>query len=50
MIAYSGTMDIVLALLPWKMLWHLPMNKKEKIGALIAMSMGVLWVTSSKAI
>lgn len=35
-------MDIVLALLPWKMLWQLPMNKKEKIGALAAMSMGIL--------
>ncbi|EMR69931.1 putative integral membrane protein [Eutypa lata UCREL1] len=39
--AYSGAMDIVLALLPWKMLWQLPMNKKEKFGALAAMSMGV---------
>ncbi|ORY61555.1 uncharacterized protein BCR38DRAFT_476275 [Pseudomassariella vexata] len=38
---FSGAMDIVLALLPWKMLWNLNMSKKEKLGALCAMSMGV---------
>jgi len=40
--AYSGAMDIMLALLPWKILWFLTMNKKEKIGMIMAMSMGVL--------
>ncbi len=40
--AYSGAMDIVLALLPWKIVWHVAIDKKEKIGALFAMSMGVL--------
>jgi hypothetical protein len=39
---YSGAMDIVLALLPWKIIWPLTMNHKEKIGVLVAMSMGVL--------
>ena len=34
-------MDIILALLPWKVVWPLNMRKKEKIGAIIAMSMGV---------
>jgi apolipoprotein N-acyltransferase len=38
--AYSGAMDILLALIPWKMMWNLQM--KEKIGVATAMSMGVL--------
>ena len=42
MTAYSGAMDVALALLPWKIIWHVSINKKEKIGALFAMSMGVL--------
>ena len=37
---YSALMDIVLALLPWKLIWPLNMRKKEKIGAIVAMSMG----------
>jgi len=35
-------MDIVLALLPWKIILSLTLNKKERIGVLLAMSMGVL--------
>ncbi|KAK0612021.1 hypothetical protein B0T14DRAFT_439154 [Immersiella caudata] len=38
---YSGTMDIVLAVIPWKVIWTLTMNKKEKFGVLVAMSMGI---------
>lgn len=38
---YSGAMDIVLAILPWKIIWILTMNRKEKMGVLVAMSMGV---------
>ncbi|KAK5661807.1 hypothetical protein OQA88_9909 [Cercophora sp. LCS_1] len=38
---YSGAMDIVLAVVPWKMIWTLTMNKKEKFGVLVAMSMGI---------
>ncbi|KAK3496028.1 hypothetical protein B0T13DRAFT_529124 [Neurospora crassa] len=38
---YSGTMDIVLAVLPWKIIWILTMNKAEKVGITVAMSMGV---------
>ena len=34
-------MDIVLALLPWKLVWPLNMRRKEKIGVIVAMSMGV---------
>jgi hypothetical protein len=39
---YSGAMDIVLAVVPWKIIWALTMNRKEKIGVMVAMSMGVL--------
>lgn len=35
-------MDIVLAIIPWKIIWNLTMNKKEKFGVLMAMSLGVL--------
>lgn len=34
-------MDLVLAFLPWKFIWSLQMSQKEKIGVVIAMSMGV---------
>jgi hypothetical protein len=40
--AYSAAMDFALALLPWQLLMTLQMKKKEKIGAGIAMSMGLL--------
>jgi hypothetical protein len=40
--AYSGVMDIFLALLPWPIIWKLQMKRKEKIGVALAMSMGVL--------
>lgn len=38
---YSGSVDIVLALLPWSIVWNLQMRKKEKVGVAVAMSMGV---------
>jgi hypothetical protein len=41
-IAYSGAMDLVLALLPWTVILKLQMKMKEKIGVALAMSMGVL--------
>lgn len=40
--AFSGVVDITLAILPWKIVWAVAINKKDKIGALLAMSMGVL--------
>jgi len=40
--AYSGLMDIVLALLPWRIVWTAAIFKTEKIGALVAMSLGVV--------
>jgi hypothetical protein len=39
--AYSGFMDIVLAFLPWQILLTMRMEFREKVGVLIAMSMGV---------
>ena len=36
-------MDIVLAIVPWKIIWILTMNRKEKVGVMVAMSMGVLY-------
>ncbi|CAK7225188.1 hypothetical protein SCUCBS95973_005777 [Sporothrix curviconia] len=39
--AYSGVMDICLAVFPWKIIWGMSMNRKEKLGVLFAMSMGV---------
>ncbi|TLD07081.1 hypothetical protein PgNI_10907 [Pyricularia grisea] len=39
--AYSGAMDIILALLPWRIIWKLTINKKEKLGVMVAMSMGL---------
>ncbi|KAJ9193981.1 hypothetical protein DTO164E3_7569 [Paecilomyces variotii] len=39
--AYSGVMDLVLALQPWFIVWKLPMTVKEKIGVALAMSLGV---------
>ena len=41
-LAYSAAADFLLALLPWRLIWSLQMNKKEKLGVAIAMSMGLL--------
>lgn len=49
-VAYSGTMDIVLAILPWWIIWPLTMSTKEKVGVLLAMSMGVLYVLDSRIV
>ncbi|KAI8944400.1 hypothetical protein F4801DRAFT_571936 [Xylaria longipes] len=40
--AYSGVMDILLALLPWKIIWKMNMSRKERFGAICAMSLGFL--------
>ncbi|KAM5363444.1 hypothetical protein ACJZ2D_012011 [Fusarium nematophilum] len=39
--AYSAAADFALALLPWRLVWHLQMRTKEKVGVGIAMSMGI---------
>jgi hypothetical protein len=41
-IAYSGAMDIALALLPWGIFWPLMMKRVENLGIIFAMSMGIL--------
>lgn len=41
-LAYSGILDIVLAIIPWKIIMRLQMHTREKIGVALAMSMGVL--------
>ncbi|SPO01697.1 uncharacterized protein DNG_04370 [Cephalotrichum gorgonifer] len=38
---YSGVADIALALIPWMIIWPSAISKKEKLGALTAMSMGI---------
>ncbi|KAK3988741.1 hypothetical protein QBC44DRAFT_370787 [Cladorrhinum sp. PSN332] len=38
---YSAIMDVVLAFLPWKFLWSLQMGWSEKVGVVVAMSMGI---------
>ncbi|KAG8162936.1 hypothetical protein KVR01_007414 [Diaporthe batatas] len=39
--AYSGCMDVVMAVLPWRIIWETRMERREKIGVLVAMSMGL---------
>jgi hypothetical protein len=41
-LAWSGAMDILLATLPWWMIDRGFLNRKERIGVLVAMSMGSL--------
>jgi len=40
--AFIAACDILLALLPWKILLQFRMYRREKIGIAIAMSMGIL--------
>ncbi|KAI0199758.1 hypothetical protein F4808DRAFT_431119 [Astrocystis sublimbata] len=47
--AYSGIMDILLALLPWKIIWKMNMSRRERFGAICAMSLGFLAGTISFA-
>ena len=41
-LVYSGSMDIILAFLPWGIIMTVQINKREKIGVLIAMSTSIL--------
>ena len=38
----SGVCDVMFAVLPWHLVWGLRMRRKEKVGVVVAMSMGVL--------
>ncbi|KAK4443381.1 hypothetical protein QBC34DRAFT_477870 [Podospora aff. communis PSN243] len=40
--AYSAAVDFILALLPWKLLLGMQMQREEKFGLVIALSMGLL--------
>jgi hypothetical protein len=40
--SYSAAMDIILALMPWPLVWKLQMKKKEKVAVAMAMSLGIL--------
>jgi hypothetical protein len=40
--AYSAAMDIVLATFPSLIIWKLQMQRREKVGIIIAMSLGVM--------
>ncbi|KAG9250337.1 uncharacterized protein F5Z01DRAFT_376687 [Emericellopsis atlantica] len=40
--AWNALMDFVLATLPWTVLWKLNMNRTEKMGVGVCMSLGVL--------
>lgn len=39
--AYSGCMDVIMAILPWRIIWETRMERKDKAGVLVAMSMGL---------
>ncbi|PLB36855.1 uncharacterized protein BDW47DRAFT_132474 [Aspergillus candidus] len=39
--AYSGLVDLILALVPWPWIWKLRMKKREKFGIGISMSLGI---------
>lgn len=40
--AQSSAYDFILAVLPWTFLYRLTLRKKEKLGVLVCMSMGVV--------
>ncbi|KAK4154612.1 hypothetical protein C8A00DRAFT_42613 [Chaetomidium leptoderma] len=40
--AYSALMDFTLAALPWTFLYHMRLKKSERVGIMVAMSMGIL--------
>lgn len=40
--AWCAAVDFALALLPWYVIWDLQLNRREKLGVGIAMSIGIL--------
>ncbi|TGJ79559.1 hypothetical protein E0Z10_g9214 [Xylaria hypoxylon] len=40
-LAYAGFIDILFALLPWKIIGNMDMSRKERFGAICAMSLGL---------
>ncbi|KAK3681310.1 hypothetical protein B0T22DRAFT_540209 [Podospora appendiculata] len=47
--AYSGILDLVLAIIPWKIIMNLQMHTREKFGVALAMSMGVFQSAAASA-
>ena len=41
-VVYSAVIDFVLALFPSVLIWNIQMNRKEKTGVIVAMSLGAL--------
>ncbi|KAH6843388.1 hypothetical protein B0I37DRAFT_418495 [Chaetomium sp. MPI-CAGE-AT-0009] len=44
---YSGLVDLVLSFLPWKIIWCLPFRKRDKVGLVALMSLGVFAAAAS---
>ncbi len=44
--AWSALVDFVLAIFPWLLIWGVQMKTAEKVGLIIAMSLGILYVGS----
>lgn len=40
--AFSGTMDLCFAVIPWRIILSLQMNRREKLGVAFALSMGAV--------
>ncbi|KAK3899960.1 hypothetical protein C8A05DRAFT_17683 [Staphylotrichum tortipilum] len=45
--AYSGVADLILALLPWKIIWYLPVKRRDKFGLAVMMSLGTFAAAAS---
>jgi hypothetical protein len=41
-IVYSGVADLILASLSWSIIWCLPVKRRDKVGLVLVMSLGVL--------
>ena len=41
-IVYSGVADLILAFFSWKIIWCLPVKRRDKVGLVAVMSLGVL--------
>lgn len=45
LLVISAITDFILALIPIKIVWELPMVAREKIGVTVAISIGLLYVS-----
>ncbi|KAK4095818.1 hypothetical protein N658DRAFT_459748, partial [Parathielavia hyrcaniae] len=44
---YSGVADLILAFLPWKIIWCLPVQRRDKVGLVAVMSLGIFAAMAS---